>query len=163
MNEHLTRRIRKISAIILLLFGLIGLLVAFGAPWVGGDLTPGFGALQMLFLMIGLTCLTAAGFLLLNLLRPVGAPRSLQADVGARLAATGLVFAYVAGFADLLGIGTHPHANYPRPFMGWLQISGIVLGLCSIVLGMILYHTSRGNRPASSLQFLLDKEETEES
>ncbi len=163
MNGQIARRIRRIITIILVFTGLISLFIAFGAPWVGQDLTPGFGALQMLFLMVGLTCLTVAGFLLLNRLRPDDAPRSLQADIGVRLAATGLVFAYVSGFADLLGIGTHPHANYPRPYMGWLQISGILLGLFSIVLGMFLYHTSRGNRPASSLKFLLDKKEAEEA
>ncbi len=156
MNDQLRRRIRLVIVLLLLLFGVVSLIVALAAPALGVDLTPGFGAWQMFFLMVGLTCLTLAGFVFLQRFRPPGAPRSLQADIAVRLAATGLVFAYVSGFADLLGIGTHPHENYPRPFMGWLQITGIAVGILMILIGMLLYHTSRGSRPSSSLEFLLN-------
>jgi hypothetical protein len=160
--DQIKRRIRLFFILLLLLAGLLCLFVALGADIVGLDLTPGFGAWQMFFFMIGLTCLSLAGFLFLQGLRPTGAPRSLQADIGVRLAATGLVFAYVSGFADLLGIGTHPHANFPRPFVGPLQLSGIALGIASIVLGMILYYSSRGSRRSSSLEFLLHHEDGDE-
>ncbi|MCA9970782.1 MAG: hypothetical protein KC425_11235, partial [Anaerolineales bacterium] len=86
---------------------------------------------------------------------PQPAPRSLQADIGVRLAMTGLVFCYVSGLSDLIGIGTHVVANeFERPFVGPLQLGGIALGLLSIIAGMVLYHTSRGSRDASSLDFL---------
>ena len=155
MNQHFKNRIRLIVALLLSLVGALALLVSLGARALGQDITPGFGAWQMLFLLVGITCFTVAGFLVLQSRRLPNAPRSLQAEIGVRLAATGLVFAYVSGFADLLSIGTHPHANYPRPFVGWLQISGILLGILSILVGMLLYHTSRGRRPASSLEFLI--------
>lgn len=155
MNDLIRRRIRLVVIFLLLLAGIFSLALSMGAESLGLDLTPGFGAWQMFFLMVGLTSLTVAGFLFLQGRRPPGSPRSLQADIGVRLAATGLVFAYVSGFADLLGIGTHPHQNYPRPFMGWLQISGILLGVLSILIGMGLYLTSRGARSSSSLEFLL--------
>lgn len=138
------------------------MLVSLGADIMGLDLTPGFGAWQMFFFMIGLTCLSLAGFLFLQGLRPAGAPRSLQADIGVRLAATGLVFAYVSGFADLLGIGTHPHADFPRPYVGPLQVSGIALGVATILLGMVLYYSSRGSRRSSSLEFLINHRLEEE-
>lgn len=160
--EQIKRRIRLFFVLLLLAVGLACTLLSLGADIIGLDLTPGFGAWQMFFFMIGLTCLSVAGFLFLQGLRPAGAPRSLQADIGVRLAATGLVFAYVSGFADLLGIGTHPHADYPRPFVGPLQLSGIALGIVSIVLGMILYYSSRGARSSSSLEFLLHHEKEED-
>lgn len=162
MNQHLKNRIRLITALLLSLVGALALLVSLGAQTLGQDITPGFGAWQMVFLLTGITCFTVVGFLVLQSWRAPNAPRSLQADIGVRLAATGLVFAYVSGFADLLSIGTHPHANYPRPFVGWLQISGILLGIFSILVGMLLYHTSRGRRSASSLEFLIANGQAEE-
>lgn len=146
------------NIIILLLFliGNVLVVLSLAAEILGLDLTPGFGIIQMLQLLIGLTLLTLAGFLHIYSLRPADAPRSLQADIGIRLAATGLVFAYVAGLSDLMGIGTHVEPAFERPFVGPLQLGGLVLGIISITIGMILYHTSRGSRQASSLEFLLN-------
>ncbi len=124
---------------------------------LGLDLTPGFGIVQMLQLLIGLTLLTLAGFLHMYSLRSPDTPRSLQAYIGIRLAATGLVFAFVSGLADLMGIGTHVEPAFERPFVGPLQLGGLIVGIISITLGMILYHTSRGSRQTSSLEFLLNE------
>jgi hypothetical protein len=146
------------NIVILLLFlvGNVLVVVSLAAEILGLDLTPGFGIIQMLQLLIGLTFLTFAGFLHIYSLRPADAPRSLQADIGIRLAATGLVFAYVAGLSDLMGIGTHVEPAFERPYVGPLQLGGLVLGIISITIGMILYHTSRGSRHSSSLEFLLN-------
>lgn len=148
------------NIIILLLFlvGNVLVILSLAAEILGLDLTPGFGIIQMLQLLIGLTLLTLAGFLHIYSLRPPNAPRSLQADIGIRLAATGLVFAFVSGLSDLMGIGTHVDPAFERPFVGPLQLGGLVLGIISITVGMILYHTSRGSRQASSLEFLLNND-----
>ncbi|MEZ4515383.1 MAG: hypothetical protein R3C44_00605 [Chloroflexota bacterium] len=61
------------------------------------------------------TCLTFAAYLYLYSIRPPDAPKSLQADVGIRLSATGLVLALAAGYADLLGFGTHIGPSFERP------------------------------------------------
>ena len=120
------------------------------------NITPGFGAVQMLQFLLGVSCLTLAGFVFLYTLRQPDAAKSLQADIGMRLALTGLVFMYVAGFADLIGIGTHVHPAFSRPFAGPLQLIGMFIGTLSIITGMLLYHTSRkmqGKR--SSMEFLV--------
>jgi hypothetical protein len=109
----------------------------------------------MMALLGGATILTLALYLYLDSLRPDGTPRSLQADVGVRLSATGLVLAYTAGFADLFSIGTHVQPEFVRPYVGPLQVAGLVLGLVAVIAGMILFHTSRGLRPTSSLEFVL--------
>ena len=87
---------------------------------------------------------------------PPDSPRSLQADIAVRLGATGLVFLYVSGLSDLIGIGTHSQPNFERPFVGPLQLGGIGIGLLTILIGLYLYHTSRGTRESSSMEFLLN-------
>ncbi len=143
----------------LFLIGNVLVIVSLAAEILGLDLTPGFGIVQMLQLLIGLTMLTLAGFFHIYSLRAPDTPRSLQADIGIRLAATGLVFAFVSGLSDIMGIGTHIQPNFERPFVGPLQLGGLILGIISITIGMILYHTSRGSRYSSSLQFLLGRSE----
>ena len=106
-------------------------------------------------LLLGLTLLTIAGYLRIHSLRPPDAPRSLQADIGIRLGATGLVLAYVCGLADLIGIGTHVEPAFGRPHVGPLQMGGLIVGTLMIVAGLLLYYTSRGSRESSSLESLL--------
>jgi hypothetical protein len=110
---------------------------------------------QMFQLLMGLTFLTLAGYLRIHSLRPAGAPRSLQADVGIRLGATGLVLAYVCGLSDLIGIGTHVEPAFGRPFVGPLQLGGLIVGVLMITAGLLLYLTSRGSRSTSSLESLI--------
>jgi hypothetical protein len=163
MSKETTTQIRTIITLLFFLLGVVLSVISLTAEFLGLDITPGFGVVQMVQLLLGLTFLTLAGFLHLHSLRPPGAPRSLQADIGLRLAATGLVFAYVSGLSDLIGIGTHVAPNFERPFVGPLQLGGMALGGVSILAGMLLYHTSRGSRHASSMEFLLNNNEEEVS
>ncbi len=155
MSKEQTARIRNISLLILLFLGIILCIISLGAELIGIDLTPGFGMVQMFQLLVGITFLTIAAFIYLKQLRPNGTPRSLQADIGVRLAATGLVFAYVTGLSDLLGIGTHVEPSFERPFVGPLQLGGLALGVLSIIIGLLLYYTSRGARDSSSMEFIV--------
>ncbi len=156
MNSPRTSRTRRNVIIVLVILGLLLIFLAIEADVLRLDLTPGFGMVQMVAFLSGLTCLTLAAYLYVHSLRPKDAPRSLQADIGTRLGLTGLVFTYVTGFSDLIGIGTHIDPNFERPFVGPLQLGGLVLGLLMIIVGLILYYTSRGPRESSSLKFLLD-------
>ncbi|MFQ5436341.1 MAG: hypothetical protein ACE5FD_15860 [Anaerolineae bacterium] len=154
MSREKVRQLRISLVLVLYVVGVILGVMSLGAELVGLDLTPGFGMVQMLQLLLGISSLTLATFVLLRNARGVNAPRSLQADVGVRLAATGLVFVYVSGLSDLIGIGTHVKPAFTRPFVGPLQLIGIALGVLSILAGMLLYHTSRGQRGASSMDFM---------
>ncbi|MFZ0543853.1 MAG: hypothetical protein WAM60_00350 [Candidatus Promineifilaceae bacterium] len=148
---------RAIATIVLFVVGTLLSVISLAAEILDLNFTPGFGIVQMVQLLIGLSCLTLAGFLHLRSLRPPNCGRSLQADIGVRLAATGLVFAFVSGLSDLIGIGTHVAPEFERPFVGPLQLGGIILGVLSITVGLILYYTSRGRRENSSLESLLPK------
>ena len=156
MKPTAISRTRRNVTIILAVLGIIFIALAFSADTLRLDPTPGFGMVQMVALLAGLTCLTLAPFLYLHSLRPKDARRSLQADISTRLGATGLVFIYVTGMSDLIGIGTHVNPSFERPFVGPLQLGGMGLGLLMIVAGLILYYTSRGPRKSSSLEFLIN-------
>lgn len=160
LNEIKVDRVKRLQQTLALIFFIVGVtlcLISVSIDYLGLDLTPGFGAIQMLQFLLGASCLTLAGFLYLHTVRQPDAPQSLQADIGIRLGATGLVFMYVAGFADLVGIGTHVDPAFARPFVGPLQLVGLFLGTISIIVGMLLYHSSRrisGGR--SSMEFLVN-------
>ena len=146
-------RIRLSTTITLFIIGVILIFFALAADELGLDRTPGFGMIQMFLFLVGITSLTLGAFVHLRGLQH-RKEKSLQASIGSRLAATGLIFAYAAGLADLLSIGTHPHPDFGRPFVGWLQLFGISIGLASILLGILLYYTSRRIRESSSMEFI---------
>src|SRR5688572_15340347 len=123
---------RSTLSLALFLIGTLLSALSLSAEILGLDLTPGFGMVQMAQLLFGLTFLTAAGFFHIYNMRAANAPRSLQADVGIRLALTGLVFAYVAGLSDLVGIGTHLQPAFARPYVGPLQLGGLAVGVISV-------------------------------
>lgn len=162
-TQETTARSRRITMIVLVLAGLLFGVLALTADFLGLDTTPGFGVAQMLLLLLSITCLTTAVYIYVYERRGSNAPRSLQADIGIRLGATGLVLIYVAGFSDLIGIGTHVQPNFERPFVGPLQLGGMALGVLSISVGLYLYYTSRGERRASSLEFILNDENGDSS
>jgi len=155
MRRDLVTQLEVIFSVILAVLGMVLSMISLGAEILGLDLTPGFGMVQMFQLLIGLTLLTIAGFLRIHSLRSSDTPRSLQADLGIRLGATGLVFGYVAGLSDLIGIGTHVGPSFSRPFVGPLQLGGLLVGVLMITAGMLLYMTSRGSRQTSSLESLI--------
>lgn len=155
MDNGRGRSLRRTVAAVLSGVGLILSVLSLAADHLGLDLTPGFGMVQMFQLLVGITCLTLAIFLYISDLRK-DAPRSLQADIGIRLAATGLVFAYVSGLADVIRIGTHIAPSFERPYVGPLQLGGLVLSVIIIVAGALLYYTSRSTHHTSSMEFLLN-------
>jgi uncharacterized membrane protein YidH (DUF202 family) len=155
MRTKKSRSRFRVANWILFLSGLAIVLVSLGADLLRLDLNPGFGILQVFLLTTGISALTLSGFLAIWRRRPNNAPRSLQADIGVRVALTGLVFVYVAGFADLARVGTHTQPRFERPYTGPLQSVGIGLGVLTICIGLLLYYTSRGARPTSALDFLI--------
>lgn len=148
-------KVRRIVTWTLFVVGLVLIVLSLAAEFFGLNITPGFGMVQMFQLLVGLTALTLALFLFINARRQE-MPRSLQADIGVRLAATGLVFAYVTGLSDLIRIGTHVQPQFERPYVGPLQLGGLSLAVLTIIIGLALYYTSRGARPKSSMEFIVN-------
>lgn len=149
-------RIRRAVMLVLSILGIFLVVAALISEIYDLGPTPGFGALETLAFLLGVTALTIAIYLHLRAQRPPDSPPSLQADIGIRLSATGLVLCFVSGFADLIRIGTHIGPEFDRPYIGPLQLGGLVVGLLVLVAGMVLHYTSRGQRPSSSLEFILN-------
>lgn len=169
-RQEAIKKILRIAIIVLFVLGVGFIGLSLSAEVLGINITPGFGIVQMAQLLAGLTFLTLCVFLQIYSIRFPDAPRSLQADIGIRFAATGLLFCFAAGFADLLQIGTHTPCTdelieagtFCGSFIGPWQLAGIGIGIFSIIGGMLLYYTSRGSREDSFFNFLVDDEQPAE-
>lgn len=117
---------------------LIGFLVfTLGAKpeWFGMDRSPVVGFVQIVIFVVGLGVLSLGGYI--GLLALWGnEERSIAADIGLRLVATGYVLAVFTGMADLFGMGTQPLPDVP--FFGPLQALGMELGEAVIAIGFLI-------------------------
>lgn len=117
---------------------LIGFLVfTLGAKpeWFGMDRSPVVGFVQIVIFVVGLGVLSLGGYIGLIALWG-NEERSIAADIGLRLVATGYVLAVFTGMADLFGMGTQPLPNVP--FFGPLQALGMELGEAVIAIGFLI-------------------------
>jgi hypothetical protein len=118
-------------------FGFFVFIIGIFPDIIRLGITPGIGLLQISVFLVGITIMTLGAYIYAYATRHRALPRRLREDIGLRLMATGLVVAYTAGFADVLGIGSHFGAE--RPLLGPIQALGIMLGVLITVLGIILY------------------------
>lgn len=101
----------------------------------GLDRSPVTGFLQIAVLLIGLALICMGGYLTLNALWN-GRQKTIAADVGLRLVATGYVIAVSAGMADVFGFGTHILPLIP--YFGPLQAIGLMIGEIVISIGFVM-------------------------
>jgi hypothetical protein len=123
--------------------GLIILLVGFLAYGMGTnplsfgvDRSPVTGFVQLAVLLAGLALICISGYVTLNVLWN-GRQKTILADIGIRLVATGYVIAFFSGLADIFGLGSHPFPNIPS--FGYIQVAGLLAGEAIIVLGFLLF------------------------
>lgn len=117
---------------------IIGFLVFVlgAAPQVYGlDRSPVIGFVQISVFLVGLAVICAGGFISLNALW-MGEKKSILADIGLRLAATGYVVAVATGLADIFGLGTQPLPAVPL-FGPWQEI-GVLVSEVVIGIGLLL-------------------------
>ncbi len=117
---------------------LVGLFIfVLGAKpeWFGADRSPVVGFVQIVVFVIGLAILCVGGYVGLNALWG-DYERSIAADIGFRLVATGYVLAFFTAMADLFGMGTQPLPEVP--FFGPVQALGMEIGQGLILLGFLL-------------------------
>jgi hypothetical protein len=121
-----------------LLITFLGLIIyLFGAaPEIFGlNRSPVTGFLQIAVFLVGLAFMCLGGYFSLNALWN-GHEKSIVADIGLRLVATGYVIAVASGMADVFGIGNHP---FPRiPYFGAWQALGVLIGEAVIGIGLLM-------------------------
>ena len=121
-----------------LLITLVGFMVfSMGAKpeWFGMDRSPVVGFVQIAVFLIGLGVISFGGYIGLSALWGDD-ERSIAADIGLRLVATGYVLAVFTGMADVFGMGTQPFPEVP--FFGPLQATGMEIGQAVIALGFLM-------------------------
>jgi hypothetical protein len=117
------------------ILGLVVYLLGVDPGMFGMDRSPVMGFVQIAVLLIGLAFMCLGGFITLNALWN-GSQKSILADIGLRLVATGYLIAVASGMADILGFGNHP---FPRiPYFGPLQAIGVIIGEVAIALGFLM-------------------------
>lgn len=117
---------------------LVGLFVfTLGAKpeWYGLDRSPIVGFVQIAVFLIGLAIICVGGYVGTNALWGDN-ERSIAADIGLRLVATGYVLSVFTGMADVFGVGTQPLPGVP--FFGPLQSIGMEVGQGFILIGFLL-------------------------
>ena len=99
------------------------------------DRSPVIGFVQITVFLLGLALICIGGYLsLMSMWR--GKPRTIGADIGLRLVATGYVIAVASGLADVFGFGRQPWPLIPR-FGRW-QSRGVLVGEVIIAVGFLL-------------------------
>ena len=135
-------RLRLRISLIVTLVGAAVFLLGAKPNWLGLDRSPVVGFVQIAVFLIGLGIICLGGTIGLMALWN-GRERSIAADIGLRLIATGYVVAVFAGMADVFGMGTQLQ---PRiPFFGPLQALGVAVGQLVIAagFGMLIPFQSR--------------------
>ena len=128
-------RRRSIAGMALAVIGFIVFVMGTSPELFGLDRSPVIGFVQITVFLIGLAIICIGGsFTLLSLW--TGKNRTIAADIGLRLIATGYVFAVASGMADVFGFGSQPWPNIPS-FGRW-QSRGVLGGEIIIAIGFLL-------------------------
>ncbi len=121
----------------LIAVGLGLLIFAIGAKpnWFGWNRAAVVGFVQMVTLLIGLGLICVGGYVGLSALWG-REQRSIVADIGLRLIATGYVITIFSGMADVFGMGAQTLPD--NPYFGPLQATGLLIGQFVIAIGFLM-------------------------
>lgn len=134
-----------------MLFTFAGLfLFVLGADpgFFGLDRSAVIGFVQVSTFSLGLIVTCLGGSLCLASLWPK-TEMSIVAEIGLRLAWTGLVISMASGMADVFGLGTRPLSE-SITFFGYWQARGVLIGEIVIIIGflmMIPYRIPENSQP----------------
>ena len=128
-------RLRTRFSLVLTLVGLVSFMLGARPGLFGLDRSPVVGIVQISIFTVGLGIICLGGYIGLTGYWKNG-NRTIAADIGSRLVATGYVIAVFAAMADVFGMGTQV---YPKiPFFGPWQVIGVQMGQVLIAIGFVL-------------------------
>jgi len=123
------------TGLVLTLFGLLIFLVGARPAFFGLDRSPVVGFVQISVFLVGLAIVCIGGYIgLMSFWR--NGSRTIAAEIGSRLVATGYVVAVFSGMADVFGFGSHVPPQVP--FFGPWQATGVEIGEVLITIGFLL-------------------------
>ncbi|NWG18633.1 MAG: hypothetical protein HXY41_18590 [Chloroflexi bacterium] len=99
----------------------------------------GIGILQVTTILVGFLLLIAGALIYVKFTFYVLRQANLAQQIGVRLSLTGLLFAAMAGYADILGFGSHLRESASDIYFGWLQAVGIIGGFAMAAIGVLIY------------------------
>jgi hypothetical protein len=140
-SQPATERIRFGGVVTAL--GLAIFMIGAKPEWLGLDRSPVVGFAQITVFIFGLGVICLGGYIGLAALWG-GEEKSIPADIGLRLIATGYVISVFTGMADIFGMTLQ--ANPEVPFFGPWQAAGVELGMAVVALGLLMlvpYHRLR--------------------
>jgi hypothetical protein len=115
--------------------GMIIFLLGSRPSLFGLDRSPVVGFVQIAVFEVGLGIICLGGFVAMISLWG-NQQRSIRADIGLRIVATGYIVAFFSGMADVFGFGSHPLPGVP--YFGPLQGMGVEVGEAIIAFGFLL-------------------------
>jgi len=122
--------------------GALGVVLALMGlfPGITGvEPTVGIGIVQVLMVIVGYTLLILGALIYVKFTFYLGQLSTLVQQIGVRLAMTGLLFAAISGFADILGFGSHIRIEGNDIFLGELQAFGILGSFLVSCIGVLIY------------------------
>ncbi|MFQ3648481.1 MAG: hypothetical protein SNJ54_17520 [Anaerolineae bacterium] len=142
--------------------GVVVALMGLFPQLTGFPPTPGIGLVQVLMLLFGQSLLMQGAIIYIKTTFYWGVPITLAQSIGLRLCYTGILFASLAGLADILGFGSHPRSASSDLYLGSLQALGIILSFAISALGVLIYAVAgkpaeEDPLPPSTLDEVLDR------
>jgi len=134
-SGHLISSSRLRSGLAITLIGLFLFIVGAKPNWFGWDRSPVVGFVQIAMFLIGLGIICLGGWVGLTAIWN-GRPRTIVADIGLRLVATGFVISTFSGMADVFGMGSQPLPGVP--YFGPWQATGVLIGQVVIAIGFLM-------------------------
>jgi hypothetical protein len=128
-------RMRVRFGLIVTLIGLITFLIGAQPALFGLDRSPVVGFVQISVFLVGLAIICIGGYIGLMSFWKNG-ERTIAAEIGSRLVATGYVVAVFSGMADVFGFGSQ--APPQVPVFGPWQVTGVQIGEFLITIGFLL-------------------------
>ncbi len=126
---------RSIVGVSIAIFGFILFMMGISPELFAIDRSPVVGFVQITVFLIGLAIICVGGYLTLISMWNKK-PRTIAADIGVRLIATGYVVAVASGMADVFGFGSQPWPYIPS--FGHWQARGVLIGEIIIAIGFLL-------------------------